>query len=245
MALTRTDTVRLALSQLGVEESPPYSNRQKFGVWMGFNGVPWCAIFQSWVLAHAGNTSGYRFASTAASVSWARRRSRLIPPDQARPGDVFVHLYTSSLGHTGMATERPANNEPVTVEGNTSMEDDRDGGSVMLRRRSLDYWHYCIRLDYPDAPPLPPVTKPSWEDDVPKPTDFTSACVDPVTGGIFRQTAEGGVDGLNGARIGKTYKDFPAAGGNIRYFTAIVPNGSGGYIQIGNDGAQYNSKDWG
>lgn len=157
--LTRAATVALAMSQIGTSEYPPGSNRQKYGVWYGFNGVPWCAIFMSWVLAHAGNTSGYRFASTAVSVSWARQRGRLVPLSYARPGDVLVKLYSGTSGHTGMATAAPAGGRLRTVEGNTSDANDRDGGSVMHRDRSLDYWHYCIRLDYPagaDAPSPPP-----------------------------------------------------------------------------------------
>jgi hypothetical protein len=164
--LTRTATVALALTQVGTSESPPGSNRQKYGVWYGFNGVPWCAIYVSWVLAHAGNTSGYRFASTAVSVSWARQRGRLVPLSYARPGDVLVKLYSGTSGHTGMATDAPAGGRVRTVEGNTSDANDRDGGSVMHRDRSLDYWHYCIRLDYPADAPAPTPAPPQEDDDV-------------------------------------------------------------------------------
>ncbi len=162
MALTREATIAVALSQVGESEYPPGSNRQKYGVWYGFNGAPWCAIFMSWTLAHAGNTSGYRFASTASSVSWARQRRRLVPLSGTRPGDVLVKLYSGTSGHTGMATAAPAGGRVLTVEGNTSDASDNDGGSVMRRDRSLDYWHYCIRLDYPNTTPLPPPP----EDDV-------------------------------------------------------------------------------
>lgn len=157
-ALTRAETVRLALAELGVEESPPYSNRQKYGVWYGFNGVAWCCIFLSWVLARAENASGFRFASTASAVSWARQRHRLVPLAEVRPGDVLVHLYSISRGHAGLATESARDGTVVSVEGNTSSSSDDDGGTVMVRRRSLGWWHYCIRLDFPGPVPPTPFT---------------------------------------------------------------------------------------
>jgi hypothetical protein len=158
MALTREQTVRLAVGQAGVAESPPGTNRVLYSAWYGLVG-PWCAMFISWVVAQAG-VGWYRFASTAASVARAQRDGRLIPLDQVLPGDVLVRLYTSTTGHTGMATERPGQSgagTQVTVEGNTSGGNDRDGGSVQVRRRSTGWWHYAIRLDYPDTPaPQPP-----------------------------------------------------------------------------------------
>lgn len=162
--LTRDATVALALSQVGVSEQPPFSNNVLYSRWYGLPSSPWCAMFISWVLAHARNTSGYRFASTASSVAWARRAGRLKPKDYAQPGDVLVRLYSSTTGHTGVATARPGGGRLRTVEGNTSDGNDRDGGSVMHRDRSLDYWHYCIHLDYP-APDGAPVPAPPQEED--------------------------------------------------------------------------------
>lgn len=89
----------------------------------------------------------------------------------------------------------------------------------------------------PVPPPLP--TPVPWEADMPKPNDFTSACVDPVTGGHWEQTAEGGVAGHDGAFVHGSYKDHPDLGGSVRYFTAIIPSGKGGYVQISNDGKRY------
>ncbi len=85
------------------------------------------------------------------------------------------------------------------------------------------------------------------EDDMPKPTDFTSACkADGV--GYFTQTFEGGVNGHDGAFVSadsvkRTYKDHAAQLGP-RTFLAIIPNGVGGFVQIATDGTRWNSKDW-
>lgn len=44
-----------ALTFVGVKESPAGSNRQQFGVWYGWNGVAWCAIFCSYNWAYGGS----------------------------------------------------------------------------------------------------------------------------------------------------------------------------------------------
>ncbi len=162
MANTRTDAVGVARSKRGVRESPPGSNRVEFSAWYGLVG-PWCAMFVSWTLDRVGNQSGYRFASCASSVAWARRNGRLKPVSQARPGDVMVKMYTATTGHTAIlgANEGSA---MVTVEGNTGGSD-RDGGEVMERRRVTSFWHYCIGIDYdtvapPTTPPMTPPTTP-------------------------------------------------------------------------------------
>ena len=46
--------IEIALSKVGVKESPPNSNKTEFGVWFGLNGVAWCGIFVSWVCFMAG-----------------------------------------------------------------------------------------------------------------------------------------------------------------------------------------------
>lgn len=50
--------VELAINQIGHKEDPPDSNKTMYGEWFGMNGVPWCAIFVSWVYAHANNPRG-------------------------------------------------------------------------------------------------------------------------------------------------------------------------------------------
>lgn len=159
MANTRDAVVAMARSKRGVSEQPPNSNRTEFGRWYGFDGVYWCAIFLSWVVAMVGNKSGYRFASTAASVAWARRNGRLRSVRDARPGDIVVKLYTPTSGHTGIVVANEGANL-LTVEGNTGGSD-RDGGAVMERRRSTSFWGYCIGLDYDGSESTPPTSPPS------------------------------------------------------------------------------------
>ncbi|MEO7836633.1 MAG: CHAP domain-containing protein [Acidimicrobiales bacterium] len=195
MGHTRSQIVGLALSQLGTVESPPNSNRQKYGEWYGWNGQPWCAQYLSWVLAYGQNASGYRFASTAASVSWSRQTGRSIPPGAVQPGDVVVHLFTSTTGHTGMATAARSGDRLRTAEGNTSTTNDRDGGMVMHRDRALSWWHYGIRLDYPaPSQEVPPMFGPFTI------TNAVGSAKDPATGGVWLVASDGAVFAFEGAR---------------------------------------------
>lgn len=58
------------LTQVGVTESPAGSNRQKYGAWYGANGVPWCAIFQSFCAHQVG--LAFRYAYVPFVVADAR-----------------------------------------------------------------------------------------------------------------------------------------------------------------------------
>lgn len=157
----------IARSQIGVVEAPPNSNRTPYGQWYGWNGVAWCAIFLSWVMHHAGLGGLYRFASTAASVAAAKKRGIWRTGVTPRPGWIAVKLYTATSGHTGIV-EGVEGNYDITIEGNTSYGDDRNGGIVMRRKRSRSWWNGYIELplsaDQPaPAPPPPPPPPPPGE----------------------------------------------------------------------------------
>ena len=81
-----------AKTKIGTAESPPGSNRQMFGQWYGFNGVPWCAIFMTWCFDPLGSkafTSGSRFSYVGAIVAAARAGGRgLAVVTTPRPGDL-------------------------------------------------------------------------------------------------------------------------------------------------------------
>ena len=53
---TAKNVLTIAASQLGISESPRGTNRVKYNEWYGINGIPWCAVFVSWVLDKAGLT---------------------------------------------------------------------------------------------------------------------------------------------------------------------------------------------
>ncbi len=46
--------VEIAIKEVGYTEYPANSNKTKYGKWIGWDGVPWCAAFVSWCYAQAG-----------------------------------------------------------------------------------------------------------------------------------------------------------------------------------------------
>jgi hypothetical protein len=133
-----------ALRHVGVRESPPGSNRTMFGRWFGADGVPWCAIFASYcfdVGAGVVLCRGWRGAGTAPRgvayvptlAAWLRATGRSV--DEPRPGDLAIFDWDGGLpDHVGLVVH--ANRSGlVTVEGNTAVGNDSDGGEVMRRDR--------------------------------------------------------------------------------------------------------------
>lgn len=173
-----TTSLDAARSRLGYIECPPgadhgycrYSrhripprdkNHTEFGEAYGFNGVPWCAEFVSWCMAQAGLGDLYHFAAVASSIAWAKRAGRWhsasITP---KPGWAACKLYTPTTGHTGLV-EGMDGGYVVSIDGNTSGGDDRNGGIVMRRKRARSFWLGFIEL--PLGTPAPPASD-TWDD---------------------------------------------------------------------------------
>lgn len=135
-----------ALRHVGVRESPPGSNRTSFGRWYGADGVPWCAIFVSYcfdvgagvVLCrgwHGAGVSARGVAYVPTLAAWLRATGRVVRTP--RPGDLAVFDWDGGdPDHVGIVIRPIAGGMVETVEGNTAVGNDSDGGEVMRRRRS-------------------------------------------------------------------------------------------------------------
>lgn len=75
-------------------EKPRGSNRTKYGAWYGVDGVPWCAIGVTWVMAQAGLDAGIYGPRTAWVPDyrvWARARGRWSAgTSDVRVGDIMT-----------------------------------------------------------------------------------------------------------------------------------------------------------
>ena len=135
-----------ALRHVGVTEAPPGSNRTMFGRWFGADGVPWCAIFVSYsfdvgagvVLCrgwHGAGVAPRGVAYVPTLSAWLRATGRVAtgPP---RPGDIAIFDWDGGVpDHVGIVV-RALGGTLETVEGNTAVGNDSDGGEVMRRRRA-------------------------------------------------------------------------------------------------------------
>lgn len=147
-----------ALRHVGVRESPPGSNETMFGRWFGADGVPWCAIFASYcfdvgagvVLCrgwHGAGVGPRGVAYVPTLAAWLKATNRVVAEPQ--PGDLAVFDWDGGLpDHVGIVV-RPENGAVHTVEGNTGIGNDSDGGEVMRRTRPLEYVTVFGRVSRP------------------------------------------------------------------------------------------------
>lgn len=134
----------LACHFIGVKERPAGSNIQIFGKWYGEDGVPWCAIFVSYVLSHCGRP--FRYAYVPAIVADARAGKnglRTIPfmgvAVALRQGKTVLACFDwnhdGTADHVGFV-QSVAGSFIHTVEGNTGDSNWSDGGEVLRETRS-------------------------------------------------------------------------------------------------------------
>jgi hypothetical protein len=139
-----------ALRHLGKRESPSGSNRTEFGRWYGVDGVPWCNIFVSYCFkVGAGYTicEGHRGAGVNANgcayvpttEAWLRSAGLWIGRGAPEPGDIVIFNWDQRgvPEHIGIVEANLGGGRFRTIEGNTAVGNDSNGGQVMRRDRYL------------------------------------------------------------------------------------------------------------
>ena len=134
--------VNIARSQIGVVERPV--NKTLYGEWFGWNGVPWCAIFVSWVFDRAGKRipplqtpKGCAYVPTFVQHAKATGQWRPRGTYTPKAGDLIVFQFTNRPDHIGIVQGVLPDGRIHTVEGNTNAAGSRTGGMVaQLYRRS-------------------------------------------------------------------------------------------------------------
>ena len=132
--------VEVARREIGYSESPTDSNKTKYGKWFGLDGVAWCAIFVSWCYSQAnfqleniGFKKGYAGCQTAVLYFTKSLQIALTP----KAGDIVFFDWNSDgrYDHTGIFVRNIDETHFESIEGNTSLKNQSNGGSVMLRTR--------------------------------------------------------------------------------------------------------------
>jgi peptidoglycan hydrolase-like protein with peptidoglycan-binding domain len=130
------------LTQVGTVEEPHDSNRQPYGSWYGENGVPWCAIFQSYSAAKVGLRFRYAYVPyVVADARAARNGLTLVHSSALFPGCLVCFDWNGDgvADHIGCfhGWVNRAQGRFSTVEGNTVKEgatgDQSNGGGVWKR----------------------------------------------------------------------------------------------------------------
>lgn len=132
-----------ARRHIGYRESPPGSNRTTFGRWFGLDGVPWCAIFVSYcfevgagVVLGGGTSFTHGLASVPLLEKWLRDTGRWHEGAPAAGDLVLFDWDGGAPDHVGIVEHVQAA-RLATIEGNTAVGDDSDGGEVLRRSRLL------------------------------------------------------------------------------------------------------------
>jgi len=150
--------IEIARSYIGTRESPPNSNNVIFntayyGRSVSGSEFPWCAVFVWYVFREAGLShlyfGGERTAHCNTLLTFARRNG-LFHDKDFRPGDLALFDWSgrrTNAQHIGIVTETRSDSI-VTIEGNTAVGNDSNGGIVMERVRNMAYVIGVYRPEY-------------------------------------------------------------------------------------------------
>ena len=154
--LRAEDLLALARKELGYKETPPRSNRTKYGAWYHLDGQPWCMMFVMWLYNRldALDLLPRRTASCGQFMSAAKKAGKWITSGY-KPGDVLIFTFGKSriAEHCGILESVGNSGTLVTIEGNTAVNDNSNGGEVMRRYRQQSSVLGAFRPAYTAAVP--------------------------------------------------------------------------------------------
>lgn len=165
--------IQVAAAEIGVHEDPPKSNKTPYTRWYGITG-PWCAMFVSWVLHHAGFpiavTTPKGFAYCPYGVTYFKQQGAWADKN-TKPKRGWIVFFdfpndgVNRVSHVGIVEGVLADGRIATIEGNTNGAGSRTGGEVMRHRRSVagGIAGYGI-VDYQPTIPTPEPEEPDMLD---------------------------------------------------------------------------------
>jgi len=140
--MSRERIIQIATQEIGITELPANSNLTKYGKWFGLDAQPWCAIFCSWVYDQAGHPmEALGFSRGFASVPMALEKWQKITEPKAGDLVIFDWNRDKSPDHVGLFVEWLDKTAGTfeTIEGNTSVSNNSNGGAVMKRQRNMAF----------------------------------------------------------------------------------------------------------
>jgi hypothetical protein len=146
-----TETLKIAISQIGVMEEPPSSNRGKkveeYQASVGIDpGTFWCAAFVYWCFQKASENLGRKnpvLKTGHCMTHWNNTPGKKIlaadavnKPSLIKPGHIFLINTGGSHGHTGII-ESVEGGFINTIEGNSDPNGSSNGIGVFRNKRKI------------------------------------------------------------------------------------------------------------
>lgn len=140
---TVEDVLTAARKELGTKESPPNSNNVKYNTWYYGHSVigtqyAWCLVFCQYIYKMCGIILPSNTASCTAMMEAAKKACCLVTSNY-KPGDLLLFDFKGMRNapqHCGIL-DSVKGSIYCSIEGNTGVGNDADGGMVMLRERKL------------------------------------------------------------------------------------------------------------
>lgn len=145
--ISANNILEVARKYLNVTEMPPSSNNvvfntEYYGKPVQGSAYPWCAVFVWYVFKEAGASAlyydGNKCAYTPTLANYFRQNKRFYSTPKV--GDLVFYKFpgSSRINHVGIVEEVLGPNKIKTIEGNTSIGNDSNGGAVLERIRSTN-----------------------------------------------------------------------------------------------------------
>ena len=170
---TTNQVLVLAQSQVGTTEYPPNSNTVIYntafynGKEVSGSSYPWCCTFVWWCFAQFTPCLVKKTASCMDLAQWFKDNGQWHASPQ--PGDVVFFKFNTNdrwTNHVGLVKEVIDGGVKIkTIEGNTSVTSDDNGGAVMERTRSSNIVGYG-RPAYDNNTPVDPKNDYSYGIDI-------------------------------------------------------------------------------
>lgn len=152
MSNSASSVLATARKEIGYYRHDDPKPGTKYGRWFanlvgdksyGANGVPFCAMFVTWVFAKAGAKAAcLPGAYCPTMVNQTKRAGRAVSAKSARPGDIVFFDWDGGVSdHVGIV-ERNKGGYLQTIEGNTN------GGRVARRTRAYSTVECVCRPDF-------------------------------------------------------------------------------------------------
>lgn len=150
----------IARAELGTKESPAGSNKVKYNteyygreVYDGLWGTtfPWCAVFVWWCCKKAGVQLPIKTASCGTLMASAKTHQMWVTSG-FKPGDIVIYDFPkgADTDHCGIV-ETAGGASVVSIEGNTAIGNDSNGGEVMRRTRTTSQIIGAVRPKFEEV----------------------------------------------------------------------------------------------